>query len=176
VQILADQRKESAVAFLEAAVAYFAKLDVGIEHVMTDNGSCYRSKIFRAACKRLSNQIAPRILKQMESQRVGSRKTLANIRPFLSECVSTLTVPLGEGRRSDVGRVSRASPIQTAMRNCTRDEELASTMAQHRPEPSHPDQLARSQPHSRRRAALASKRCSADGAKTGFRPQAAGAA
>jgi hypothetical protein len=31
VQVLADQRKESAVAFLEAAVAYFAKLGVRLE-------------------------------------------------------------------------------------------------------------------------------------------------
>ena len=50
---MADQRKESAVAFLEAAVAYYAKLGVRIERVMTDNGSCYRSKTFRAACARL---------------------------------------------------------------------------------------------------------------------------
>jgi transposase InsO family protein len=53
VQVMADQRKDSAVAFLEAAVAYFAKLGVRIERVMTDNGSCYRSKTFRAACARL---------------------------------------------------------------------------------------------------------------------------
>jgi len=53
VQVMANQRKKSAVAFLEAAVAYFAKLGVRIERVMTDNGSCYRSKTFRAACKRL---------------------------------------------------------------------------------------------------------------------------
>src|SRR5262249_41419771 len=53
VQVLADQCKESAVAFLEAAVAHFAKLRVRIERVMTDNGSCYQSKSFRAACKRL---------------------------------------------------------------------------------------------------------------------------
>jgi transposase InsO family protein len=48
-----DQRKESAVAFLEAAIAYYAKLGIRIERVMTDNGSCYRSKAFRSACKRL---------------------------------------------------------------------------------------------------------------------------
>jgi transposase InsO family protein len=54
VQVLADQRKESAVAFLQAAVGYYAKLGVRVERVMTDNGSCYRSKSFRAACKRLS--------------------------------------------------------------------------------------------------------------------------
>ena len=53
VQVMADQRKESAVAFLEAAVAYYAKLGVRVECVMTDNGSCYCSKMFRAACKRL---------------------------------------------------------------------------------------------------------------------------
>ena len=53
VQVMADQRKQSAVAFLVAAVAYYAKLGISIERVMTDNGSCYRSKAFRAACKRL---------------------------------------------------------------------------------------------------------------------------
>jgi transposase InsO family protein len=51
VQVMADQRKESAVAFLEAAIAYYAKLGVRVERVMTDNGSCYRSKTFRTACK-----------------------------------------------------------------------------------------------------------------------------
>ena len=53
VRVMADQRKESAVAFLEAALAYFARLGVRVQRVMTDNGSCYRSKMFRAACKRL---------------------------------------------------------------------------------------------------------------------------
>jgi transposase InsO family protein len=54
VQIMADQRKESAVVFLEAAISYYAKLGIRIERVMTDNGSCYRSKTFRSACKRLN--------------------------------------------------------------------------------------------------------------------------
>jgi transposase InsO family protein len=53
VQVMPDQRKESAVGFLEAAIAYLGKLGVQVERVMTDNGSCYRSKAFRAACKRL---------------------------------------------------------------------------------------------------------------------------
>ena len=53
VQAMPDQGKQSAVAFLEAAVAYFAKLGVRLQRVMTDNGSCNRSKVFRAACKRL---------------------------------------------------------------------------------------------------------------------------
>ena len=46
-----DEKKESAVAFLKAAVAYYASLGVRIERVMTDNGSCYRSKAFARTCK-----------------------------------------------------------------------------------------------------------------------------
>jgi transposase InsO family protein len=53
VQVMADQRKASAVAFLEAAVAYYGKLGIRVERVMTDNGSCYRSRMFRVTCKRL---------------------------------------------------------------------------------------------------------------------------
>jgi hypothetical protein len=51
VHVMPNQRKESAVAFLEAAVAYYAKLGIHIERVMTDNGSCCQSKTFRAAWK-----------------------------------------------------------------------------------------------------------------------------
>jgi len=53
-RVMKDERKESAVAFLKAAVAYYASLGVKIERVMTDNGSCYRSKAFARACKRLA--------------------------------------------------------------------------------------------------------------------------
>jgi len=52
-QILPDEKKESAVAFLRAAVAYYASLGVTVARVMTDNGSCYRSKAFRKACRDL---------------------------------------------------------------------------------------------------------------------------
>ena len=52
-QILPDERKDSAVTFLEAAIAYYASLGVTVTRVMTDNGSCYKSHAFRAACKAL---------------------------------------------------------------------------------------------------------------------------
>jgi hypothetical protein len=32
VQLLADQRKESAIAFLEALIAYYAKLGIWVEN------------------------------------------------------------------------------------------------------------------------------------------------
>jgi transposase InsO family protein len=62
VQVMANQRKESAVAFLEAAVAYFAKLGIGIERVMTDNGSCYRSKTTYARAYQNSDQRSAELL------------------------------------------------------------------------------------------------------------------
>jgi transposase InsO family protein len=52
-QILDDELPDSAVAFLRAAVAYYAGLSVRIKGVYTDNGSCYRSRAFAAACAHL---------------------------------------------------------------------------------------------------------------------------
>jgi transposase InsO family protein len=52
-QILANEKKESAVAFLRAAVAYYQSLGITVLRVMTDNGSCYRSQAFRDACREL---------------------------------------------------------------------------------------------------------------------------
>ena len=52
-RILPDEKKESATAFLEAALAYYRGLGVEVARVMTDNGSCYRSKAFRDACRDL---------------------------------------------------------------------------------------------------------------------------
>jgi transposase InsO family protein len=53
VQVLPDERQESAVAFLQAALAYYANLGVSVLRVMTDNGSCYRSKAFAKTCRQL---------------------------------------------------------------------------------------------------------------------------
>jgi transposase InsO family protein len=49
-QIMPDEKKESAVAFLKAAVAYYASLGVKVAGVMTDNGGSYKSYAFRDAC------------------------------------------------------------------------------------------------------------------------------
>jgi transposase InsO family protein len=52
-QIKKDERKESAIAFLKASFAYYRDFGVRITRVMTDNGSCYRSRAFANACKQL---------------------------------------------------------------------------------------------------------------------------
>jgi len=52
-QIMPDEKKESATAFLNAAVAYYNSLGITVARVMTDNGSCYRAFEFRDACRDL---------------------------------------------------------------------------------------------------------------------------
>jgi transposase InsO family protein len=53
-KVMPNEKKRSAVAFLKAALAYYESLGIEVERVMTDNGSCYKSFAFRAACKRFS--------------------------------------------------------------------------------------------------------------------------
>ena len=48
-----NERQESAVQSLRASVAYYKRLGVTVRRVMTDNGPCYTSKAFAAACKEL---------------------------------------------------------------------------------------------------------------------------
>ena len=52
-QVLPDEKKESAMAFLKAAIAYYGSLGVTVTGVMTDNGSCYKAHAFRDLCKAL---------------------------------------------------------------------------------------------------------------------------
>jgi hypothetical protein len=50
---LPNEKAESAVPFLKAAVAYDNSLGVSVSRVMTDNGSCYKAFAFRDACRDL---------------------------------------------------------------------------------------------------------------------------
>ena len=52
-RVMKTKRRGCAIAFLKAAVAYYASLGITIERVMTDNDSCYKVFAFRRACKRL---------------------------------------------------------------------------------------------------------------------------
>jgi transposase InsO family protein len=51
--IFPDEKQNSAVAFLKAAVAYYARLGIRFRAVLTDNGSAYRSATFARACAEL---------------------------------------------------------------------------------------------------------------------------
>jgi len=49
VEVLPDERKESATGFWQRAKACFAERGVRIQRAMTDNGSRYRSRLFNKA-------------------------------------------------------------------------------------------------------------------------------
>ena len=48
-----DETKETAAAVLRNAVAWFAERDVVVQRVLTDNGGCYRSHLWRDTCTEL---------------------------------------------------------------------------------------------------------------------------
>lgn len=51
VEILPDERGETAAAFFRRAVAWYEQRDVKVQRVLTDNGTCYRAHVFAAACR-----------------------------------------------------------------------------------------------------------------------------
>src|SRR5438876_268277 len=53
VEVLADERSQSAVAFLRRGVSWFKGHGVRVQAVMSDNGSCYRSNLHGSACREL---------------------------------------------------------------------------------------------------------------------------
>lgn len=50
---LADESPATTAAFLERAVGFYADHGITVERVLSDNGGCYRSRLFAAAAERL---------------------------------------------------------------------------------------------------------------------------
>ncbi|MEW2085671.1 IS481 family transposase [Streptomyces sp. NPDC005283] len=46
-EILTDEKKETAVGFWQRAHAYFTSCGITVQRVLTDNGSCYKSHLWR---------------------------------------------------------------------------------------------------------------------------------
>jgi transposase InsO family protein len=53
VEELADEAPATTAGFLERAVAFYAGHGIRVQRVLTDNGGCYRSRLFAAAAARL---------------------------------------------------------------------------------------------------------------------------
>ena len=49
-QIYPNEKGSSAAAFLAAAIAFYQRLGIHIQRVLTDNGPCYKSRSFRQLC------------------------------------------------------------------------------------------------------------------------------
>ena len=52
-RLLPDQKAETTIGFLRAATSFFAQRNVPIRALLTDNGSAYRSHLFRDACAQM---------------------------------------------------------------------------------------------------------------------------
>ncbi len=53
VEVLPNERSTSSTGFLKRSVAWFQSRGVRVQSVMSDNGSCYRSRRFEATCQKL---------------------------------------------------------------------------------------------------------------------------
>jgi transposase InsO family protein len=53
VEVLPDEKGATAAGFLRRAVTWLAGMGVTVERVLSDNGSCYRSRVHAAACREL---------------------------------------------------------------------------------------------------------------------------
>ena len=53
-EVLPDQNRRTVIGFLRRAVALYARHDITVERVLTDNGGAYRSTIHAAACRTLA--------------------------------------------------------------------------------------------------------------------------
>ena len=75
-----DERKETAAAVLQRAAGWFAARGVRIERVLSDNGSCYRSKLWKQTCADLG--ITPKWTRPYRPQTNGKierfHRTLAD--------------------------------------------------------------------------------------------------
>ena len=52
VEVLANEKGDSAAGFWERAIAWYQRQGIRIERVLTDNGACYRSHAFANVCGR----------------------------------------------------------------------------------------------------------------------------
>jgi hypothetical protein len=106
-KIMANERKRSATTFLRAAVAYYESLGIKVER-MTDNGSGYKSAIFRRACKKLKiKHIRDQALHAQDQRQGGALHP--DLRPGVGLCASLS--PLASANRP---AASMAASIQLA--------------------------------------------------------------
>ena len=53
VEVLDDEKGQTAAGFLDRAVRFFHRYGIRVERVLTDNGSCYRAVVHALGCRRL---------------------------------------------------------------------------------------------------------------------------
>jgi len=109
-QIYPDETKQSAESFLRATVSHFESLRVPIQRVITDNGKCFHSALFGAACLELG--IAQKFTRAYRPQTNGKAERF--IQSALREWAYGRVYANSEQRRA-------ALPLWTYFYNCHRE-------------------------------------------------------
>ena len=88
-EILGDEKKETAASFWSRAKAWFEEHGVKVSEVMTDNGSCYRSRFFAAnlgdVIHRRTRPYRPQTNGKVERFNRTMLEEWAYVRPYMSE-------------------------------------------------------------------------------------------
>jgi transposase InsO family protein len=88
-ELLPDEKAETAAAFWSRAAAWFASIGVTVERVLTDNGSCYRSKAFAGALAGVRHKRTKPYRPQTNGKVERFHRTLADewayARPYASD-------------------------------------------------------------------------------------------
>jgi Integrase core domain len=88
-EILSDERQETAVAFWRRAHDWFSEHGVAIEEVLTDNGACYRSRLFAAALAEIKHRKTRPYRPQTNGKVERFNRTMleewAYVKPYASE-------------------------------------------------------------------------------------------
>ena len=97
--LMPDEKKESAVRFLADALAWFRTHGVGVERVMTDNGSAFKSRLFAATLQahglthKRTRPYTPRTNGKAERFIQTSLREWAYARPFHSSAERARAMP-----------------------------------------------------------------------------------
>jgi transposase-like protein len=88
-EILSDERKDTATAFWARARAWYSQHGVEVQEVLTDNGSCYRSRLFDQALGAITHRKTRAYRPQTNGKVERFNRTLleewAYLRPYSSE-------------------------------------------------------------------------------------------
>ena len=94
-ELLTDEQADTAIEFWLRAVAFFAALGIRCERVITDNGSCYRSRRWHAVCAATGTKVKKTRPRRPQTNGKVERfhrillEEWAYIRPWLSDAERT---------------------------------------------------------------------------------------
>ncbi len=104
-EIRADEKKETATAFWQRAHAFFTGAGITVERVLTDNGSCYRSRDWR-------DSLAAAGITHKEPGPTGPRPT-ARSNASTAPCSTNGPTPAPTGQTSNAAKRSPAGSTPT---------------------------------------------------------------